>query len=236
MGIKENRLLWSLLKIGLLMLVIVGLTGGSAYLFLILHGSFVGGSAIAIFSGAIIMGMLALSVSILSVLHLTNHFNSIKNHFSVNFDLCPSSGRTIEELTRERGELLREAARMLPLLDEFKRQNQDIVRGLEHSGDPRYIPTDETPHEFICPITGQIMRQPVEIERGRSYEYSAIMRWYTLGHTQSPVTREPLRNPSEIGINTELRTRITEHVLRINTAPPVAEGASESSFTSTLRR
>ncbi|KAH7365279.1 hypothetical protein KP509_18G018200 [Ceratopteris richardii] len=39
---------------------------------------------------------------------------------------------------------------------------------------------------FICPITQDVMRDPVQIASGQTYERSAIERWFADGHTRCP--------------------------------------------------
>lgn len=47
------------------------------------------------------------------------------------------------------------------------------------------------PSEFLCPITGELMRDPVMGTDGHSYERSAISAWLA-SHSTSPITREPM--------------------------------------------
>jgi hypothetical protein len=51
--------------------------------------------------------------------------------------------------------------------------------------------TSSVVHEFACPITHDIMVDPVLANDGHSYERSAIERWYET-HTTSPVTNESI--------------------------------------------
>jgi hypothetical protein len=44
------------------------------------------------------------------------------------------------------------------------------------------------PYDFCCPITLEIMRQPVVAEDGHTYERSAIADWFGRGKTTSPKT------------------------------------------------
>ncbi len=215
MSIQQKRLLLGLLKIGLWLLAILALTGASIYLLLLLyHASIMGGLGLA---GAVSMLVIGTAVIFFGTLLLVNHFkpNSQQNSF-----ICPTTtAMSVPELTREIDRVRIEKVEADALLGEFRRQNAEISRGLDHADDPRYTPTDATPHEFICPITQQIMRQPVEVEPGRSYEYVAIKRWHDLGHNTTPVTRQALADPHITGVNTELRIRIAEYILRL------AEGA-----------
>ena len=47
------------------------------------------------------------------------------------------------------------------------------------------------PSELLCPITGELMRDPVMGTDGHSYERSAISAWLS-SHATSPITRDPM--------------------------------------------
>ena len=47
------------------------------------------------------------------------------------------------------------------------------------------------PHEFYCPITGELMKDPVSEPDGHTYERDAIMKWLYKSNT-SPLTRNAL--------------------------------------------
>jgi len=50
------------------------------------------------------------------------------------------------------------------------------------------------PHrELVCPITQELMRDPVVAEDGHTYERDAILRWFSVGRSRSPVTNAILR-------------------------------------------
>jgi GTP-binding protein EngB required for normal cell division len=77
------------------------------------------------------------------------------------------------------------------------------------------------PHKFRCPISGDLMDDPVIAQDGRSYERELIKRWFGQCHGQgkpltSPVTREPM-NP-ELRSNPTLKQSIAE--LRETQQPP----------------
>jgi len=64
---------------------------------------------------------------------------------------------------------------------------------------PRFVSEEEhdayvesiQPHrELICPITQELMRDPVVAEDGYTYEREAILRWFSVGRIRSPVTNE----------------------------------------------
>src|SRR5438477_10033160 len=50
---------------------------------------------------------------------------------------------------------------------------------------------DDNKNNYICPITQQIMREPVIASDGFTYEEKAIKEW-TKKRKISPMTREPL--------------------------------------------
>ncbi|XP_076241423.1 uncharacterized protein LOC143183650 isoform X2 [Calliopsis andreniformis] len=54
----------------------------------------------------------------------------------------------------------------------------------------------DVPHEFLCPITREIMKEPVRCSDGFTYERGAINEWFLCGKFTSPMTNEPLRNTS----------------------------------------
>lgn len=101
-------------------------------------------------------------------------------------------------------------------LAEFKKQNNEVLRGLEHSSDPFYIPADDTPSEFICPISQEIIREPVIIQDGlpRAYERAFIERWWNHGHRQTPCSRAEMSiNPRVLPNNLALREKIANYII-----------------------
>ena len=48
------------------------------------------------------------------------------------------------------------------------------------------------PNEFECPITHQIMMDPVTADDGHSYEREAIEQWFREHHNRSPITNEAI--------------------------------------------
>tara|TARA_B100000427_G_scaffold329413_1_gene345525 strand:- start:695 stop:2977 length:2283 start_codon:yes stop_codon:yes gene_type:complete len=64
------------------------------------------------------------------------------------------------------------------------------------------------PQEFYCPITGDLMNEPVSDPNGHSYEKKSIHDWLMIEKT-SPITREPL-NESQLIDNIALKRSIDE--------------------------
>lgn len=52
--------------------------------------------------------------------------------------------------------------------------------------------TMDVPDEFICPLTLEIMRDPVVSRYGHSYERDAILRWLAKGHAECPLSRRSM--------------------------------------------
>ncbi|XP_066327393.1 E3 ubiquitin-protein ligase PUB23-like [Miscanthus floridulus] len=56
----------------------------------------------------------------------------------------------------------------------------------------------EVPHYFLCPISLEVMRDPVTLATGITYDRASIERWlFTDGHATCPVTRRALA-PAEM--------------------------------------
>lgn len=91
--------------------------------------------------------------------------------------------------------------------------------GLSDSGSPTAadgvggeLPVAEAPPSFFCPITQDLMRDPVLIGDGHTYERSAIEQWLQ-GHSTSPMTNAPLDSRARNMVpNHTLRSMIVEFV------------------------
>jgi hypothetical protein len=47
---------------------------------------------------------------------------------------------------------------------------------------------------YLCPLTHQVMKDPVICSDGYTYERAAIESWFAQGHNTSPLTRNRLEN------------------------------------------
>jgi Mg-chelatase subunit ChlD len=78
---------------------------------------------------------------------------------------------------------------------------------------------------FLCPITQEVMTDPVIGSDGITYERSAIAAWFTAGHLTSPLTRQPMTSQSLVP-NIALRSMIEEtHRSSSSSAAPAASSA-----------
>jgi len=76
------------------------------------------------------------------------------------------------------------------------------------------------PPDFYCPITGELMVEPVSDPEGHTYEKSQILTWLSTSKT-SPITRSPL-NKEDLSDNLamkrsieSIREKLTEEQLKI---------------------
>lgn len=65
----------------------------------------------------------------------------------------------------------------------------------------------DCPSEFICPITMQIMEQPLTTRYGHNFECAAIVAWLRQGSTECPLTRKRL-GISDMIRNNNLKEKI----------------------------
>lgn len=74
------------------------------------------------------------------------------------------------------------------------------------------LPANSVPHHFFCPITQDIMHDPVKTIDGMTYDRAAIERWF-LEHSTSPLTGLPL-NAKTLVPHVTMREQITNFVKR----------------------
>lgn len=68
---------------------------------------------------------------------------------------------------------------------------------------PRATAAAHVPRNFLCPITHGLMRDPVVVSSGHTFERSAITRWLEMGQRTNPVTSEcsgglAIKGPSSV--------------------------------------
>ncbi|KAL0279620.1 UNVERIFIED_CONTAM: hypothetical protein PYX00_001136 [Menopon gallinae] len=73
----------------------------------------------------------------------------------------------------------------------------------------------DAPHQFLCPITHEIMTDPVICSDGFTYERGAIIEWLLCGRYTSPMTNEPLRHLKFLP-NTTLKTNILKYLYGVD--------------------
>ena len=66
--------------------------------------------------------------------------------------------------------------------------------------------TNVPPEEFICPLTLEVMTEPVMTRLGHNFELSALLQWLER-HDACPLTRNPM-TLKDIIVNRALQARI----------------------------
>ncbi|CAA0817188.1 U-box domain-containing protein 11, partial [Striga hermonthica] len=95
------------------------------------------------------------------------------------------------------------------------------------------------PDDFRCPISLELMRDPVIVATGQTYERSYIQWWIDCGKTTCPKTQQKLRHPT-LTPNYVLRSLISQWCLKhkVNLSTPLATTRhhSLSAFQTLVRR
>ncbi|XP_065847828.1 U-box domain-containing protein 15 [Euphorbia lathyris] len=139
----------------------------------------------------------------------------------------------VRNLVREKGGTgAQNLDQIVDLLNKFKQivgmevtdvLSNPIMRKLEKS------PSLIIPHEFLCPITLEIMRDPVIIASGQTYERDSIQKWFTSSHRTCPKTRQTLAHLS-VASNFALKNLIVQWCEEKNFhLPPAASSVPEGS-------
>ena len=78
----------------------------------------------------------------------------------------------------------------------------------------------DIPLSFLCPITYELMLQPVVLEDGYTYGYDAVIRWLNVGNLRSPSTNSVLRERGGRVVllqNHNLRSQISDWLSSLTT-------------------
>ncbi|EOA15163.1 hypothetical protein CARUB_v10028542mg [Capsella rubella] len=138
----------------------------------------------------------------------------------------------IKSLIQDKGGLCIETKQhIIELLNKFKK-----LQGLEAT-DILYQPVINKaftkskslilPHEFLCPITLEIMQDPVIIATGQTYEKDSIQKWFDKGHKTCPKTRQELEHLS-LAPNFALKNLIMQWCEKNNFKLPEKETSPHS--------
>ncbi|XP_047310323.1 U-box domain-containing protein 8-like [Impatiens glandulifera] len=89
----------------------------------------------------------------------------------------------------------------------------------------------QLPDDFKCPISLEIMSDPVILSSGHTYDRSSIQRWLDAGHRTCPITKLPLSDPPSLIPNHALRSLIYNHtpLSPLHTTPSSSSSSSSSS-------
>ncbi|KAK1420054.1 hypothetical protein QVD17_21359 [Tagetes erecta] len=67
------------------------------------------------------------------------------------------------------------------------------------------------PDDFKCPISLEIMTEPVILSSGHTFDRSSIQRWLDAGHRTCPITKLPLSDSPSLIPNHALRSLISNY-------------------------
>ncbi|XP_038970976.1 U-box domain-containing protein 15-like isoform X1 [Phoenix dactylifera] len=102
---------------------------------------------------------------------------------------------------------------IIDLLDRFKQiAGIEDSNGLSEVALPKYLekcPSLVIPNDFLCPISLEIMTDPVIVATGQTFERRSIQIWLDAGHRTCPKTRQTLSHLS-LAPNYALRNLILQ--------------------------
>ncbi|KAJ0024900.1 hypothetical protein Pint_09230 [Pistacia integerrima] len=98
------------------------------------------------------------------------------------------------------GQNLESTQKIIDLLNKFKQAaGMEITNVLDDPVIPKMLEKSHSiviPHEFLCPITLEIMTDPVIVASGQTYERESIQKWIDSNHRTCPKTRQTLAHLS----------------------------------------
>ncbi|KAI3466611.1 hypothetical protein Pfo_023274 [Paulownia fortunei] len=71
----------------------------------------------------------------------------------------------------------------------------------------------QLPDDFKCPISLEIMSDPVILSSGHTFDRASIQRWLDAGHRTCPISKLPLPEPPSLIPNHALRSLISNYTL-----------------------
>ncbi|XXG66257.1 hypothetical protein AAC387_Pa05g3777 [Persea americana] len=133
------------------------------------------------------------------------------------------------------GENIEKMSMLLKKIKEFvQTENPDMGGPAERflpSGGNGRVPTDGNakspviPDDFRCPISLELMKDPVIVSTGQTYERSCIEKWLDAGHLTCPKTQQSLTSPA-LTPNYVLRSLIAQWCEANGIEPPKRPGNS----------
>ncbi|BAT74938.1 U-box domain-containing protein 11-like [Vigna umbellata] len=146
---------------------------------------------------------------------------------------CPENLSELDSISKSNGEnncstnrlgSLLERARSIPassevlFLNESDPESQEVseTKSLPEVKRPEAI---VIPEDFLCPISLELMRDPVIVATGQTYERSYIQRWIDCGNTTCPKTQQKLQHLT-LTPNYVLRSLISQWCIEHNIEQP----------------
>ncbi|KAK6916810.1 U-box domain, partial [Dillenia turbinata] len=133
------------------------------------------------------------------------------------------------------GHTTKNVRQILDLLGKFKEiagiDEKDVLDGSVLSKSLEKYPSLHIPHEFLCPITLEIMTDPGIIATGQTYERESIQKWLDSNHWTCPKTGQTLTHLS-LAPNYALRNLILQWCKKNNYELPKKDSYTVSNRSS----
>ncbi|XVE67305.1 hypothetical protein DITRI_Ditri08aG0150000 [Diplodiscus trichospermus] len=137
----------------------------------------------------------------------------------------------IRKLVKQRGGQNETIQQILDLLGKFKQiAGIDETVSLDGPISTRTLQRCQSsliPHEFLCPITLEIMTDPVIVATGQTYERESIRKWLNSNHRTCPKTGQTLEHLS-LAPNFALRNLILQWCEKNNVELPKKDSYASS--------
>ncbi|KAL4308457.1 hypothetical protein GQ457_01G008650 [Hibiscus cannabinus] len=139
--------------------------------------------------------------------------------------------RALRKLAKERGCTSESTQQIRRLLNKFKQfLGMEITNILDCPSTPEMSGKSQSlviPHEFLCPITLELMGDPVIIASGQTFERESIQKWFDSKHRTCPKTRQALDHLS-VAPNYALKNLIAQWCEKNNFHLPKKEDEASS--------
>ncbi|XP_034675298.1 U-box domain-containing protein 15-like [Vitis riparia] len=138
----------------------------------------------------------------------------------------------VRKFVKERGGQNAESTQhVIELLNKFRQsEGLEEINVLDDPIVPKTLeksPSLAIPHEFLCPITLEIMTDPVFVATGQTYERESIQKWLDSNHKTCPKTMQPLVHSSLVP-NYALRNLILQWCENNNFQIPKKDASSST--------
>ncbi|KAF4382134.1 hypothetical protein G4B88_009424 [Cannabis sativa] len=141
----------------------------------------------------------------------------------------------IRNLVKDNGHNTESSQHLIDLLNKFKQvagMEETVI--LDESVVPRMLAKCSSlmiPHEFLCPITLEIMTDPVIVASGQSYDRESIQKWFDSNHRTCPKTRQTLSH-LELAPNYALKNIILQWTEKNNFKLPSMDNQGGHEYSS----
>ncbi|KAA3465455.1 U-box domain-containing protein 15-like [Gossypium australe] len=137
----------------------------------------------------------------------------------------------IAKLVKQRGGYNETMHQIVDLLGKFKQiagiDETFSLDGPISTRTPQTCQSPLVPHEFLCPITLEIMTDPVIVATGQTYERDSIRKWLNSNHRTCPKTGQTLEHLS-LAPNFALRNLILQWCEKNNLELPKKDSYASS--------